>query len=48
MRKKPTERIRSNSNIVHATAEIGPAKRSEFDQVGSGLVKYGARISHTL
>lgn len=39
MRRNPTERTRRSSNIVHAAAEIGPAKRSEFDQVGSGFVK---------
>jgi len=48
IRRDPTDRIRRSSNIVHAAAEIGPAKRSEFDQVGSGFVKYGARISHIL
>jgi hypothetical protein len=48
IRRKPTERMMRSSNIVHAAAEYGPAKRSEFDHVGSGFEKYGARISHTL
>jgi len=39
IRRKPTERMMRSSNTVHAAAEYGPAKRSEFDHVGSGFEK---------
>lgn len=48
IRSRPTDKMMPNSAIVHAVADIGPARRSEFDHDGSGFVRYGARISHTL
>jgi hypothetical protein len=48
IRRNPTDRTIPISARVHAVADIGPDSRSELDQVGSGFVKYGARISHIL
>ena len=48
MRRKATERMMASSAPVHVMAERGEVSRREFDHVGSGVVKYGARMSHTL
>lgn len=38
----------ASSTAVQTVAESGEVRRREFDHVGSGVVKYGATISHTL